>query len=62
MKCAFCGKEIPKGTGIMYVKADGKILYFCGSKCKKNYLQLKRDPRKYKWSKYYNPLALKKNK
>jgi len=51
MKCSFCGLEIEKGTGIMFVKNDGKILYFCSSKCEKNMLKLKREPSKVKWVK-----------
>ena len=35
----------------MFVKTDGKILYFCSSKCEKNMLELKRNPRKVKWVK-----------
>ncbi len=48
--CSFCGKSIPAGTGLMYVKNDGSILYFCSSKCKKNMLKLRRDPNKLKWA------------
>ncbi len=55
MKCSFCGKEIPKGSGKMYVKKDGTVLYFCSSKCEKNMLKLGRDPRKIKWTKKYDP-------
>ena len=52
-RCSFCGKEIEPGTGIMYVKNDGSILWFCSSKCWKNMLKLKRNPRKYKWTLKY---------
>lgn len=41
----------------MYVKKDGKILYFCSSKCQKNTIQLKRNPRKFKWTGAYDPLS-----
>ena len=51
--CSFCGKKIQKGTGKMYVKKDGKILYFDKSKCEINMLVLKRNPRKLKWTKSY---------
>ncbi len=51
--CSFCGKEIEKGTGKMFVKNDGTILYFCSRKCEKNMLELGRDPRKFKWTKKY---------
>lgn len=53
VKCTFCGNEIPKATGKMFVKAEGKILYFCSNKCEKNMLKLKRKPIATKWSKYY---------
>ncbi len=53
MHCSFCGSEFPQGTGIMYIKGDGSILWFCSSKCRKNAIELKRDPRKLKWTKYY---------
>ena len=51
--CSFCGYEIPPGTGIMCVRNDGRILWFCSSKCRKNYLKLRRDPRKLKWTRFY---------
>lgn len=47
-KCSFCGKKIPPGTGKMFVKATGKIYWFCGSKCEKNFM-LGRNPKKVKW-------------
>ena len=37
----------------MLAKNDGSILWFCSSKCRKNALVLKRDPRKLKWTKKY---------
>ena len=49
--CKFCGKEIPEGKGIMFVKRDGTALYFCNSKCMKNFEM--RNPRKVKWTKAY---------
>ena len=50
MKCSFCGKAIPKGTGKMFVKKSGEILYWCSSKCEKNY-KLGRRAKKLKWTK-----------
>ncbi len=50
VKCSFCGKTIEKGTGKMYVKTNGQVYWFCSSKCEKNFLKLKRDPRKIKWT------------
>ena len=61
MRCDFCGAEIPVGTGIMYVKRDGKLFYFCSKKCMKNAVKLKRDKKLAKWSVYYQSNA-KKNK
>ncbi len=52
--CSFCGNEIEVGTGKMYVRRDGRVLYFCSGKCEKNMLKLKRSPRKLKWTKYYS--------
>lgn len=53
VSCSFCGKVIPKGTGKMFVKKDGKILYFDSLKCEKNLLKLNRKPRNTKWTKSY---------
>jgi large subunit ribosomal protein L24e len=39
-----------KGTGVMYVKKDGRIMYFCCTKCEKNSLKLDRKPRTLKWT------------
>ena len=50
VKCSFCGKQITKGTGEMYIKADGKIFYFCSNKCEKNQISLKRKGRNLKWT------------
>jgi large subunit ribosomal protein L24e len=54
MKCTFCGKEIPRGTGKMYVKKDARILYFCSMKCEKNLLKLHRKPRTTEWTNEYH--------
>ena len=50
-KCSFCGKVLERGTGMMFVRSDGRILYFDSKKCEKNMLKLKRNPRKVKWVK-----------
>jgi large subunit ribosomal protein L24e len=52
-KCSFCGTDFPAGTGMMYVKNDGSILWFDSGKCKKSSLLFKRDARKLKWTKYF---------
>jgi len=54
MKCTFCGKEIPKGTGILYAKKEGTVSYFCSSKCKKNTLNRKYKPHKTRWTETYH--------
>ena len=35
--CSFCGKAYEIGTGIQIAKNDGNIIYFCSSKCRKNF-------------------------
>ena len=49
MKCTFCNSEIEMGTGKMLVKNDGKVFYFCSSKCEKNMIKLGREARKTNW-------------
>jgi len=51
--CSFCGRTIAPGTGITLVRRDGRLLRFCSSKCRKSMINLKRDPRKFKWTKAY---------
>ena len=66
-KCTFCKYMIEPGTGTMYVKTDGTILWFCTMKCEKNMLKLEHTPRLVKWTKAYEkggatPLVTKKPK
>ena len=49
MKCSFCKENIEAGTGKMFVKDDGKVFYFCSSKCEKNMLKLRREAKDVKW-------------
>lgn len=49
VQCTFCKDQIKPGRGVTFVEISGKIHHFCGSKCKKNLLHLKRDPKKVKW-------------
>jgi len=51
-RCSFGGGPVEPGTGIMYVKNDGTILWFCSSKCFKNF-KLGRDPKRLPWTAYY---------
>lgn len=53
MKCSFCGNETEKGTGKIFVKKDGRILYFDKMKCEKNMLKLNRKARQIKWTTSY---------
>jgi len=46
----------------MYVKKDGSVLYFKGSKTMKNMLKLKRDGRKIRWTKKTLSLVSEKKK
>jgi large subunit ribosomal protein L24e len=50
MKCSFCGEDIKKGSGLLFVKRDGSLLYFCSNKCRKN-LEMGRKQEKLKWTK-----------
>ena len=47
--CSFCGGAIEPGTGKMFVRRDGTVLFFCSNKCEKNMVGLKRLPRRVKW-------------
>jgi len=60
VKCSFCGNEIERGTGKMFVKNDGRLLWFCSNKCEKNALKLGRIPRHVQWTKAYREERLKK--
>ena len=51
--CSFCGTQIAKGTGKIFVKDNGQVLNFCSMKCEKNMLKLKRDARKLKWTSFF---------
>lgn len=51
VECSFCGKEIEKGTGKIYVTKSGKVLSFDTMKCEKNMLKLNRKPENFKWTK-----------
>ncbi len=59
MKCTFCGKEIPVGTGKMFVKIDGTTYFFCNSKCDSNHGI--RNPRHVKWTDTYRKDKIKTN-
>ncbi|MCW4037431.1 MAG: 50S ribosomal protein L24e [Candidatus Bathyarchaeota archaeon] len=52
-ECSFCGHTFPQGRGMMYVKNDGTIYWFCSSRCRKAMIIFKKDPRKLKWTERY---------
>jgi large subunit ribosomal protein L24e len=53
VKCAFCGREESPFRGVHLIKNDGSISFFCGGKCRKNALNLRRDKKKIKWTEAY---------
>lgn len=55
--CSFCADTIEPGTGMLFVKRDGTVFHFCKSKCRKNMLDLKRVPRRVRWSKHFQRAA-----
>lgn len=61
-ECSFCGENLRKGSGLLYVKRDGKPFYYCSSKCKKNALGLKREGRRKRWTKSYKDFLASKAK
>lgn len=46
--CSFCKKnyEVPRGLTVFTI--DGRSVYYCSSKCRKNF-NLGRDPKKVNW-------------
>jgi large subunit ribosomal protein L24e len=49
MKCSMCKTSMLRGTGKMYVRNDGRLLYFCSSKCQKNW-KMGRGEKGLKWA------------
>jgi large subunit ribosomal protein L24e len=48
--CSFCKKNYSFPRGLTIFTIDGRRLYYCSSKCKRNF-ELKRDPKKVNWIK-----------
>ena len=42
MKCSYCTQDIEKGTGLMYVRKNGDIRYFCSDRCFKFEIKYKK--------------------
>ncbi len=55
VKCGFCGVEIEKGTGMIFVEKVGKVRNFCSSKCERN-VDLGRVPRHTRWTQEFKKL------
>ncbi len=51
--CTFSGEEIEPGTGLLFIKRYGTVMWFKNSKARKNALNLKRNPRRVKWTRHY---------
>lgn len=51
--CSFCGTDVEPGTGSIYVRNDGSLLYLCSNKCRRNQIHLKRRARRLKWTEVY---------
>ncbi len=49
VRCSFCGTDIEKGTGIIFVERTGKVLNYCSTKCEKN-VALGRKPKHVRWT------------
>ena len=60
-KCSYCGKNYKWPRGLTYVKTDGTVLYFCSSKCRKNW-KLGRKSKKVRWIKKEKKEKQKKEK
>ncbi len=53
-KCNFCGREDSPHKGLHLIKNDGKVAFFCSSKCRKNAMNLGRDNRKMRWAEAFH--------
>jgi len=52
-RCTFCGKDIPPGTGMMYIRTNGEIYHFCNSKCRKFKITYNKNPRLIRWTSFF---------
>ena len=44
-KCSYCGEDYEFPRGLTFVKTDGRAIYLCSAKCRKNMLMKKRKVR-----------------
>jgi large subunit ribosomal protein L24e len=49
MKCSFCDNNLEAGTGVMLIRNDGKVFYFCSKKCELNMTKLRRESKDVRW-------------
>ncbi len=47
--CSFCRKRYKDPCGLTIFTFDGRSIFYCSSKCRKNAEHLHRDPKKTKW-------------
>ncbi|MEM3791486.1 MAG: hypothetical protein QXL16_02045 [Candidatus Micrarchaeaceae archaeon] len=44
MRCSQCYREIEPGTGIMYVRRNSSVRYFCSNRCFKLSVKIGKKP------------------
>ena len=54
-RCSFCGNDVEKGTGMMYVDKPGRVHYYCSSKCERN-VDLGRKSKHVRWTQEFKKL------
>ena len=47
--CSFCRRRYKEPRGLTVFSFDGRSIYFCSGKCRKNMEHLRRDPKKTNW-------------
>lgn len=47
--CSFCKRRFKEPRGLTVFTFDGRSVYYCSGKCRKNMEHLRRDPKKIKW-------------
>lgn len=52
--CSFCAGELEPGTGTMFVRRDGQVLYFCSTVCRRDMTHLNRVGHRLKWTTAYS--------
>ena len=61
VKCSFCSGKIPTGRGKMFAKNDGRVFYFCNSKCQRNF-KLGREGKSVRWTETFRKFKEKEKK